>query len=90
MKKYLIKFYKPFWKNNLSKISPGFWTKNIHKDQKKSKYIFDFSDENVNHFGDQLVRINIETPKKISNKAKTLMDELSKELEQDVSFEKFN
>ena len=45
---------------------------------------------NRNHFGDQLVRINIETPKKISNKAKTLMDELSKELEQDVSFEKFN
>jgi len=45
---------------------------------------------NRNHFGDQLVRVNIETPKKVSKKAKSLMEELSKELNDDVNFEKFS
>ena len=45
---------------------------------------------NRNHFGDQLVRINIETPKRVSKKAKSLMEDLSKELNDDVNFEKFN
>jgi len=45
---------------------------------------------NRNRFGDQLVRVNIETPKKVSKKAKSLMEDLSKELNDDVKFEKFN
>ena len=45
---------------------------------------------NRNHFGDQLVRVNIKTPKKISKKAKSLMDDLAKELNNEVNFEKFN
>ena len=45
---------------------------------------------NRNRFGDQLVRINIETPKKISKKAKSLMEDLSKELNNNVNFEKFH
>ena len=45
---------------------------------------------NRNRFGDQLVRINIETPKKISKKAKSLMEDLSKELNNDTNFEKFH
>ncbi len=45
---------------------------------------------NRNHFGDQLVRVNIETPKKVSKKAKSLLEELSKELNDDVNFEKFS
>jgi DnaJ-class molecular chaperone len=45
---------------------------------------------NRNHFGDQLVRVNIETPKKVSKKAKSLMEELSSELSSDVNFEKFS
>ena len=44
---------------------------------------------NRNRFGDQLVRINIETPQKVSKKAKSLMEDLSKELNNDVNFEKF-
>ena len=43
---------------------------------------------NRNHYGDQLVRVNIETPKKVSKKAKSLMEELSQELSNDVNFEK--
>ena len=45
---------------------------------------------NRNHFGDQLVRVNIETPNKISNKAKSLIEELAKELDDNINFEKFN
>ena len=45
---------------------------------------------NRNHFGDQLVRINIETPKKYSKTAKALMKDLSKELNVEVKFEKLN
>ena len=45
---------------------------------------------NRNRFGDQLVRVNIETPKKISKKVKSLMENLSKELDNDEKFEKFN
>ena len=45
---------------------------------------------NRNHFGDQLVRVNIETPKKVSSKAKSIMEDLAKELNGDVNFEKFN
>ena len=45
---------------------------------------------NRNHYGDQLVRVNIETPKKVSKKAKSLMDELSQELSNDVNFEKLS
>ena len=45
---------------------------------------------NRGRFGDQLVRVNIETPKKISKKVQSLMDNLSKELNQDVKFEKFH
>ena len=44
---------------------------------------------NRNHFGDQLVRVNIETPQKVSKKAKSLMEDLSKELNNVVNFEKF-
>lgn len=44
---------------------------------------------NRNRSGDQLVRINIETPQKYSKKAKGLMNELSHELENKVKFEKF-
>jgi DnaJ-class molecular chaperone len=39
--------------------------------------------------GDQLVRINIETPQKVSKKAKVLMENLSEELTDKVNFEKF-
>ena len=45
---------------------------------------------NRNRFGDQLVRVNIETPQKVSKKAKSLMEDLSKELTNDVNFEKFH
>jgi len=45
---------------------------------------------NRNRFGDQLVRVNIETPKKVSKKAKKLMEELSSELSSEVNFEKFS
>ena len=45
---------------------------------------------NRNRFGDQLVRVNIETPKKVSKKAKSLMEDLSKELNNDTNFEKFH
>ena len=45
---------------------------------------------NRNHFGDQLVRVNIETPKRVSKKTKSLIEDLSKELNDDVKFEKFN
>ena len=44
---------------------------------------------NRGRHGDQLVRINIETPQKISKKAKTLMEDLSGELTNKVNFEKF-
>lgn len=39
--------------------------------------------------GDQLVKINIETPKKMSKKAKSLLEELGSELGQNVNFDKF-
>ena len=45
---------------------------------------------NRNRFGDQLVRVNIETPKKVSKKAKLLMEDLAEELNKDVNFEKFH
>ena len=45
---------------------------------------------NRNRFGDQLVRVNIETPKKVSKKAKSLMEDLAEELNKDVNFEKFH
>ena len=45
---------------------------------------------NRNRFGDQLVRVNIETPKKVSKKVKSIMEDLSKELNNDVNFEKFH
>ena len=44
---------------------------------------------NRNHFGDQLVKINIETPQKYSKKAKSLLEDLSSELQDLVNFEKF-
>ena len=44
---------------------------------------------NRNHYGDQLVKINIETPKKYSKKAKSLLEDLSEELQGLVNFEKF-
>ena len=43
---------------------------------------------NRNHFGDQLVRINIDTPKKFSRAAKSFMKDLSEELSSEVKFEK--
>ena len=45
---------------------------------------------NRNRFGDQLVRVNIETPKKVSKKAKSLIEDLAKELNEDADFEKFH
>ena len=45
---------------------------------------------NRNHFGDLLVRINIETPKKVSKKAKSLIKDLSEELNKEINFDKFN
>ncbi len=42
-----------------------------------------------NHYGDQLVKINIETPIKYSKKAKSLLEDLSSELKELVNFEKF-
>ena len=45
---------------------------------------------NRNHYGDQLVRINIDTPNRYSGKSKKLMEELSKELDSSVNFEKLN
>ena len=45
---------------------------------------------NRSRFGDQLVRVNIETPKKISKKVKSLMENLSKELANDAKFEKYH
>ena len=44
---------------------------------------------NRNHYGDQLVKINIETPKKYSKKTKSLLEDLSSELKGLVNFEKF-
>jgi molecular chaperone DnaJ len=44
---------------------------------------------NRNHFGDQLVKINIETPQKYSKKTKSLLEDLSSELMELVNFEKF-
>jgi len=44
---------------------------------------------NRNYFGDQLVKINIETPKKYSKKAKSLLEDLSSELKESVNFEKY-
>ena len=44
---------------------------------------------NRNRQGDQMVRINIETPTKLSKKGKQLMDEMSIELQEKVNFEKF-
>jgi len=44
---------------------------------------------NRNHSGDQLIKINIETPKKYSKNAKTLLEDLSDELKELVNFEKF-
>jgi len=45
---------------------------------------------NRNRCGDQLVKINIETPQKISKKAKSLLEDLSRELKEEVNFDKFN
>ena len=44
---------------------------------------------NRDRFGDQMVRVNIETPQKVSKKAKSIIEDLSKELNNDVNFEKF-
>tara|TARA_Y100000590_G_C15745805_1_gene1021942 strand:- start:3271 stop:4374 length:1104 start_codon:yes stop_codon:yes gene_type:complete len=44
---------------------------------------------NRNYYGDQLVKINIETPKKYSKKTKSLLENLSEELQGIVNFEKF-
>ena len=44
---------------------------------------------NKTRFGDQLVRVNIETPKKVSKNAKSLLEDLSKELNDIVNFKKF-
>ena len=44
---------------------------------------------NRKYFGDQLVKINIETPQKYSKKAKSLLEGLSSELKELVNFEKF-
>jgi len=44
---------------------------------------------NRNRYGDQLVKINIETPQKYSKKAKSLLENLSSELKDLVNFEKF-
>ena len=44
---------------------------------------------NRKYFGDQLVKINIETPQKYSKKAKSLLEGLSSELKELVKFEKF-
>ena len=44
---------------------------------------------NRNHFGDQLVKINIETPQKYSKKTKSLLEDLSSELMELVNFDKF-
>ena len=43
---------------------------------------------NRNYSGDQLVKINIETPKKISKKTKSILEDLSDELNEMVNFEK--
>ena len=43
---------------------------------------------NRNKNGDQLVKINIDTPKKISKEAKVLVEKLSQELEDSCRFEK--
>ena len=40
---------------------------------------------NRNYFGDQLVKINIETPKKYSKKSKSLLEDLSIELKEIVN-----
>ena len=42
-----------------------------------------------NRSGDQLVRVNIETPKKVSKKVKSLMEDLAEELNNEVNFDKF-
>ena len=44
---------------------------------------------NRKHYGDQLIRINIQTPKKLSKKAKSILEELSSEVEENVNFEKY-
>lgn len=44
---------------------------------------------NRNRQGDQMVRVNIETPTKLSKKGKQLMDEMSVELQEKINFEKF-
>ena len=44
---------------------------------------------NRNQNGDQLVKINIETPQKVSRKVKSLLEDLSNELDESVNFEKF-
>ena len=44
---------------------------------------------NRNHSGDQLVKINIETPQKYSKKAKSLLEDFSSEIKELVKFEKF-
>ena len=44
---------------------------------------------NRNYFGDQLVRINIATPKKFSREVSSIIEDLAKELNEEVTFEKF-
>ena len=45
---------------------------------------------NRSRFGDQLVRINIETPTKLSKNVRSIMENLATELEDKVHFEKFH
>ena len=45
---------------------------------------------NSHRFGDQYIRINIQTPKKINNKIKSILEELKLNLGSDPSFKKFN
>ena len=45
---------------------------------------------NRKRYGDQLVRVNIDTPKKVSKKLKSILDDLSNELEDEIYFDKYN
>jgi len=45
---------------------------------------------NRNYYGDQLIKINIETPKKYNKQTRLLLEELSEELKCNVNFDKFN
>ena len=67
------------------KISPGIRSGQILRLRNKG-----MPELNRNRYGDQLVKVNIDTPKKISKEAKLTIEKLALELSDDCRFEKLN